>query len=303
MKPFILTQCSYFGESDHYYRDQAVFVSNGRIEKIVPMNQVSQWPVGVERINAGGNLVAPGFIDIQVNGGGGVMFNEQPTAAGIAAIRRGHWAGGTTAMLPTLITDDAEKMAQAVDAVAFALENVPGIVGIHLEGPHINLAKRGVHAANKIRAFDAFTATLLKRLPARHYLLTVAPEVLPVGSIAAWVKQGIRVSAGHSMASYEQIRTALAEGLSCFTHLYNAMTPMTSREPGVVGAALEDQQSYCGLIVDGFHLHPTVAKLAISAKPRGKVLLVTDAMAVVGSARHHFELYGEKIYALGWPLR
>ncbi|PID49979.1 MAG: N-acetylglucosamine-6-phosphate deacetylase [Proteobacteria bacterium] len=295
MKRFALTHCTYFDADDQEHHEQAVIVSHQRIEQILPM---SELPEGLDCVDCSGQLLTPGFIDIQVNGGGGVMFNNQPTLAGLEAIRRGHWSGGTTAMLPTLITDSDAIMSQAVDAVAQAIEQLPGILGIHLEGPHLNLEKRGVHAADKVRLLADFSEQLLQCLPPERYLITVAPECLPAGTIARWVARGIRVSAGHTLADYAQIQQALAEGLACFTHLYNAMTPMASREPGVVGAALEDEQTYCGLIVDGIHLHPAVAKLAVRTKPTGKMLLVTDAMAVVGSSVNSFELYGETIYAV-----
>jgi len=293
MKTFALSNCHYFDAHDQRHEQQAIIIRGQHIADICPM---AMLPTDIKRIDVGGQLITPGFIDIQVNGGGGVMFNEQPTIAGIEAIRRGHWSGGTTAMLPTLITTDHTTMHQAVSAVAQAIEQVPGVLGIHLEGPHLNVAKRGVHAAHQVRPFDPLTQQLLQQLPPECYLLTVAPEQLAAGTIAQLVAQGIRVSAGHTAADYAQIQAALQEGLSCFTHLYNAMTPMQSRAPGVVGAALEDAHSYCGLIVDGFHLHPTVAKLAICTKARGKMLLVTDAMAVVGSETRQFTLYGETIY-------
>ncbi|MGB1010756.1 MAG: N-acetylglucosamine-6-phosphate deacetylase [Thiolinea sp.] len=296
MKRFVLTPVSLFVD-DELLQAQAVVICVGHIERICPQHDIAQEiAAGLTVVDGNGLLLAAGFIDTQVNGGGGVMLNDQPTLDGIDAIRHAHWSGGTTAMLPTLITDCHDVMLQAVHAVSQALGTLPGILGIHLEGPHLSVSRKGVHSAQQIRPFDAQTQALLDVLPADKYLLTVAPETLASGVIRRLSGDGIRVSAGHTAATYAQIQQALKEGLSGFTHLYNAMTPMSSREPGVVGAALEDPDSYCGIIVDGYHLHWATAKLAITTKPRGKMMLVTDAMATVGSSQDSFELYGERIY-------
>ena len=289
----ILRNFGYY-HGDEYFTGQLMVLENGLIRDILPEDAL---PVSEQDMDCGGKLLAPGFIDTQVNGGGGVMFNSAPTPDSLSTICRGHWSGGTTALLPTLITDSREHMLAAVEAVASVMNtgSLPGILGIHLEGPHLNVEKRGVHSPDFIRPFDANTEALLDRLPAACYLLTVAPEKLPPGTIKSLRQRGIHVSAGHTNASCEQIQAALAEGLDGFTHLYNAMTPMTSREPGVVGAALADPDSWCGIIVDGIHLHPLTARLAIDTKPRGKMMLVTDSMATIGSSSDGFELYGETI--------
>jgi len=274
--------------------DPAVILADGYIQKILPRTEL---PTTIPQQDCQGHILAAGFIDTQVNGGGGVMFNDHPNLQGIQTIQHAHYSGGTTAMLPTLITDSHAVMEQAIEAVAQGIEQLPGILGIHLEGPHLSLPKRGVHSDTHIRPFDQQTLALLDILPAHQYLLTVAPEILAAGTISMLIKRGIRVNAGHSAATYQQTCEALAEGLSGFTHLYNAMTPITGREPGVVGAALADPNSYCGIIIDHHHLHPLTAQLAIGSKATGKMLLVTDAMATVGSQHNYFELYGETIYA------
>lgn len=295
MSRFALTHFYYFDAQDQKRNDAVVIINNGHIEQWLSVNEV---PQDIPQMSAEGLLLAAGLIDTQVNGGGGVMFNGAPTVSTLDTMRRAHWLGGTTAMLPTLITDTHAVMIQAVEAVGEALNTLAGILGIHLEGPHLNVGKKGVHSSQIIRPFDELTHSLLTRLPAKHYLLTVAPEQLPTGTTRHLVEQGIRVSAGHTLATYEQTKAALAEGLNGFTHLYNAMVPMIGREPGTVGAALEDANSYCGIIIDNYHLHPTVAKLAIQQKAKGKMVLVTDAMATVGSTQTSFELYGETIYAV-----
>ncbi|MEZ5449615.1 MAG: hypothetical protein R3E89_11725 [Thiolinea sp.] len=198
----LLTRFRYF-EGDTLREDCALLLTDGLIERILPTSYAP--PAGVDIIDCQGHLLAPGFIDIQVNGGGGVMFNDEPNLAGIDAIRRAHWSGGTTGLLPTLITDSAATMRQAVEAVATALQQgMPGILGIHLEGPHLNPARRGVHSTRHIRPLDADTLALLDLLPADKLLLTLAPELLPAESLRQLSARGIRVSAGHTAANYAQ---------------------------------------------------------------------------------------------------
>ena len=281
---------------DNRWQDDLALLIDGHL--ITAVAAADTLDPQIPRHDCKGHTLAPGFIDIQVNGGGGLMFNQAPDLTTLDVIRRGHWSGGTTAMLPTLITDNDENMTNAVDAVARAIDSLEGIVGIHLEGPHLSIERKGVHDPAEIRPFSAHTESLLSRMPAKHYLLTLAPENAPAGLISKLSKMGIRVSAGHTAATYAQTRAALDEGLCCFTHLHNAMTPLGSREPGVVGAALEDDDSYMGIIIDGFHIHPTTAKLSIGSKAKGKTLLVSDAMATVGSDADSFELYGQTIYAI-----
>jgi N-acetylglucosamine-6-phosphate deacetylase len=274
----------------------AVLIAGGRIAALVPAAAV---PADARRCALDGGLLAPGFIDIQVNGGGGVLFNDRPDADAVFAIGAAHRRFGTTGLLPTLITDRPEATPAAVAAVRRAIaEPVPGgarVLGIHLEGPFLNPARRGVHDAAAIRAPTSDDIAGLAALGADpqggRVLLTVAPEVLPAGAIRKLKAAGVIVAAGHTEASYEQVRAALAEGLAGFTHLFNAMTPLASRAPGAVGAALDDAASWCGLIADGHHVHPASLRVAIAAKPRGRMLLVTDAMPPVGTDMTDFLLY------------
>jgi N-acetylglucosamine-6-phosphate deacetylase len=203
-----------------------------------------------------------------------------------------------------LISDDTAVMRAAIDAVAQALrEGVPGVLGIHLEGPFLAPERKGVHDASKFRTPDAALLDLVTALGADRTLLTVAPERVPAATIAELSARGVIVSLGHTAASYEITRAALDAGARGFTHLYNAMSPLQSREPGAVGAALEDAHSWCGIIVDGEHVHPAACRVAIAAKPRGKVMLVSDAMPPVGSDERSFELYGERIEVRDGVLR
>ena len=248
-------------------------------------------------IDLKGRLLVPGFIDLQVNGGGGVLFNSQPDLTGLKAMFAAHRRYGTTSMLPTLISDRFEVMASAVGAVARARETgLPGILGIHLEGPYLSREKCGVHTAEVLRQPDAGLTELLATLPpGSRTVLTVAPEAVTPEWISSQVAAGALVAIGHSNASAERVEQALTAGADGFTHLFNAMSQLNARMPGVVGAALADEHSWCGVIVDGFHVHPTALKIALKAKPPGRVLLVTDAVHTVGVDGERFRLCGQMI--------
>ncbi|UGB45488.1 N-acetylglucosamine-6-phosphate deacetylase [Frateuria edaphi] len=251
-----------------------------------------------QRHDLAGALLLPGFIDVQVNGGGGLLFNDAPTVEALRGIALAHRRFGTTGLLPTLITDTAAKMRAALDAVDAAIaQSVPGILGIHLEGPFLAPARKGIHDASLFRTPDTDDLLALTAQRRGVVMLTLAPEQVAPPVIARLAEAGVRVVAGHTGADYATTRAALDAGVCGFTHLYNAMTPLTSREPGVVGAALDDPASWCGLIVDGHHVHPASLRIAINAKPPGKCVLVTDAMPPVGSARAEYVLNGQTIVA------
>lgn len=280
---------------DQWLDDHALIIREGRILDLVPNEAL---PNDMIHVNLGGSRLVPGLIDTQVNGGGGVLFNDAPTVATLKTLGAAHRRFGTTGFLPTLISDDFTVMERGIAAVADAIEQkVPGVLGIHLEGPFLNEARKGVHDANKFRRIDTRALALLQSLKRGKTLATLAPELTTPEAIQTLVDAGVIVAAGHTAATYEQIRTALGAGLSSFTHLFNAMTPMASREPGVVGAALEDPNSWCGLIVDGYHVHPATLKVAIAAKASGKMVLVSDAMPSVGAEKKSFVLKGETIRA------
>ncbi|WP_337879095.1 N-acetylglucosamine-6-phosphate deacetylase [Rheinheimera sp.] len=235
-----------------------------------------------EQTQLQGTLCA-GFIDIQVNGGGGVLFNQQPTVAALRRISDAHLQFGSTGLLPTLITDRLEVMQQGADAVAELLPQADHtVLGIHFEGPHLSVARRGIHPAEQIRPFTDAEMQLVCRSDLGKVLLTLAPETVPVSQIRELCTEGVLVSLGHSACTAEQALAALDAGACCFTHLFNAMSPLTSREPGMVGAALISP-AYCGLILDHLHVHPLSALLAARCKGDDKLILVTDAMAHTGS--------------------
>lgn len=240
--------------------------------------------------------LAPGFIDVQVNGGGGALFNTAPTIDSLRTMLKAHAGFGTTAMLPTVITDSVETMQTCADAIAAAIAaNEPGILGVHFEGPHLSVPKRGVHPTEHIRGLSAEELALYGRNDLGIKLVTVAPENVTPDQIRQLVALNVIVCLGHSNADGATVEAALAAGATGFTHLYNAMSPLTSREPGMVGVALADRNSWCGIIFDGHHVHPVAAKLALAAKPRGKMLIVTDAMSPVGTSATEFPFFTGKV--------
>lgn len=243
-----------------------------------------------------GDLLLPGFIDVQVNGGGGVLFNDAPGVETLRAIGAAHRAFGTTAFLPTLISDDLATVRAAMVAVRAAIaEKVPGVIGIHIEGPFINAARRGAHDAARIRELDDSGVRLLTEAIGGRTLVTLAPEGTTHEILRRLTAAGVLVCAGHTNATFEQMRAAFASGVRGVTHLFNAMSPLASREPGTVGAALLDPDCWCGLIVDGKHVHPATLRLALRAKRPERFMLVTDAMPCVGTAHDTFMLQGRTI--------
>lgn len=280
----------------------AVLVEDAHIVAVVPEHELPSS--GVQRHDLQGATLLPGFIDCQVNGGGGVLFNNATDVEALQRIGAAHRQFGTTAFLPTLISDDAGRMARAIDATRQAIaQGVPGVLGIHLEGPYLAPARKGTHDAGKFRVPDADEIALATSLDNGLSLITLAPERVGPDIVRALVARGAIVCAGHTAASYEEAVAGIAAGVSGFTHLFNAMSPLTGREPGAVGAALESPEAWCGIIVDGHHVHPASLRVALAAKPRGKVFLVTDAMPPVGADDPSYELYGETITARDGVLR
>jgi len=273
---------------------QTLLLSGARIEALVdPADSRCRDAVTVD---LGGQLLLPGFIDVQVNGGGGVLFNDDPSPESIRAIGAAHRRFGTTGFLPTLISDDLDTIGRAIDAVQSSLDaGMPGVLGIHIEGPFLNWARRGVHDSRHLRPLDTSFVSLLSRLRGGRTVLTLAPEMTTPEIIAKLAASGVLVSAGHSEASFTETTAAIAHGLRGFTHLFNAMARIEPREPGIVGAALYDEETWCGIIVDGHHVDPIMLKLALRCKRHDRFMLVTDAMPVVGSAEPTFVLQGRTI--------
>jgi N-acetylglucosamine-6-phosphate deacetylase len=273
---------------------QTVLLSGARIEALVhPTDSRCRDAVSVD---LEGQLLLPGFIDVQVNGGGGALFNDDPSQESIGVIGAAHRRFGTTGFLPTLISDDLDTIGRAITAVQSALDaGMPGVLGIHIEGPFLNWARRGVHDSKHLRLLDTSLVSLLCRLRAGRTVLTLAPEMTTPEIITKLAAGGILVSAGHSEASYAQTTVAIAHGLRGFTHLFNAMGRLDPREPGIVGAALYDSDTWCGIIVDGHHVDPIMLKLALRCKRHDRFMLVTDGMPTVGSTKSTFVLQGRTI--------
>ncbi|SHF01793.1 N-acetylglucosamine 6-phosphate deacetylase [Microbulbifer donghaiensis] len=257
---------------------------DGRIQSIG-----GEVPADAEQLKG---LLAPGLIDVQVNGGGGALFNNDPTVNALGKMSRAHARFGTTGFVPTLITDQVDIMQQAADAVSAALcEGVPGVIGVHFEGPHLSAPKKGTHEEKFIRPLTGEELAIYARDDLGIKVVTLAPENVSPDDIRQLVALGVKVCLGHSNADGATVAAAVAAGATGFTHLYNAMSPLQSREPGMVGTALISDDAWCGLIADGHHVCAEAMLLALKAKPRGKIMLVSDAMSLVGSEETSFPLF------------
>lgn len=275
--------------------DRVVLFDGPRIAAVVAAAAV---PAGAERIDLPeSHVLAPGFVDLQVNGGGGVLFNDAPDAATLARIAAAHAGAGTTAILPTLISGSRRQLQAALDAVRAALaEGVPGIAGVHLEGPFIAAARRGIHPAEAIIPITEADLTLLGAAFPAARLITLAPETVRPEHIRRLVNAGAIVFAGHTDAPYDTVIAGLDAGISGFTHLFNAMSGFLPRAPGAAGAALDRADAFAGIIVDGHHVHDASLRIAFAAKGADALFLVSDAMPTAASDRTGFVLSGERIH-------
>jgi N-acetylglucosamine-6-phosphate deacetylase len=285
------------GERMH---DDCALVIEG--ESIQARVALKDRPRGGEQVDLGGGVLSPGFIDWQINGGGGVLFNANPTVEGIAAIGAAHRRAGVTAFLPTVVTDAPRVLTQALAAAREARERIPGALGVHVEGPFIDPKRKGVHPPEFIRAMKEEDANALIAARAGVMVVTLAPASVPLEFIGRLAKAGIIVSLGHSDASAEEAQAVFDAGASAATHLYNAMSQLSSRAPGVVGATLSDPRIICGLIADGEHAHALAYRVALAAKgPRG-IALVSDAMPPAAGGPDTFELQGRRMTRVGNKL-
>ena len=276
-----------------WHNDAAVLIEDGRIRSLAAWGEVpNDWP---RRRLPNDALLAPGFIDLQVNGGGGVLLNDEPTAQAMRAIARAHRRYGTTACLPTLITDSRQQ-TQAAIAAARTAGGSDGVLGLHLEGPFISPARPGIHRADHIAVPHLSDLDWLADLAgAGCALVTLAPERLPNGFLKLLAATGIRVSVGHSEATAEVVMRAVDDGLAGVTHLFNAMPPFAGRQPGIVGAAFAEPRLTAGIIVDGIHVDPIAVRAAFTAKGADAMALVSDAMPSVGARLSEFQLLGRTI--------
>jgi N-acetylglucosamine-6-phosphate deacetylase len=279
--------------------DCALVVEDGAIVALTPF---AQRPRDAESCELGGGVLAPGLIDWQVNGGGGVLFNDTPTVAGIRAIVAAHRGDGTTSLLPTLITDAPQKLAAALAAAAEAVKSASGALGIHVEGPFIDVRRKGAHPSQFIRAMTTQDADRLIVAKAGIMVVTLAPAAVSNDLIARLAAAGIIVSVGHAEATAEEAQAAFRAGASAVTHLYNAMSQLGHRQPGLVGAALADPGIICGFIADGHHVHETAARIAFSAKGADGLALISDAMPPAAGGPKMFYIEGRRVTQIGTKL-
>lgn len=290
-------------DGDLWHEDSALLIADGKVAAIAAACEV---PAEARAVPMDGRSLVPGFIDLQVNGGGGVLLNEQPDLEGIRTICAAHARFGTTGLLPTLITDNVAVTTETIaGGLAAQQAKVPGFLGLHLEGPHLSIARKGAHDPNLIRPMT--TADLARTIEARKgldaLLMTLAPENVTNEQIAALHAAGVTVSLGHSDCGYRTAAAAVEAGASMMTHLFNAMSPLGHREPGMVGAALDLGHLNAGLIADGFHVDAASIGVALRAKRGpGRIFLVTDAMSTIGTDMASFFLNGREIFREGGRL-
>ena len=302
MTKIAITGARIFDGADWHERS-ALVINNGVVEGVIAADS----PTDATRVVADGAMIVPGFVDLQVNGGGGALLNLTPTLDAIRTICTNYAQFGTTALLPTLITDTPEKNVLAIAAGAEAVvKDVPGFLGLHIEGPHLALSRKGAHDPKLIRPMEE--ADLQRFLDARrklpNLLVTVAVEAADTTQISRLAEAGIVVSIGHSDGTYAQVQAAVAAGASIVTHLFNAQSQIGNREPGVVGAALDLGAISAGLIADGIHVHPASIGIALRAKRGpGQIFLVTDAMSPTGTDWTEFVLTGQTVYRKDGALR
>lgn len=286
-------------DGEGFLIDHAVVVEGEHIAAVVPYAERPRGAV----LDLGGGLLAPGYIDVQVNGGGGVLFNEDPTPEGIARIAAAHRKYGTVGLLPTLVTDAPQVMAAAITAAREARRRTPAALGLHLEGPFLDPGRRGAHELNYIRELAPGDIATIADANCGALMVTLAPNRVGTADIAELARRGVLVSLGHSEASYAEARAAIQAGGRAFTHLFNAMSPPVGREPGMVGAALDLADAFVGIIADGHHVHEANLRIALAAKRHDRFMLVTDAMPPAAGGPDHFELQGRRVTRANGSIR
>jgi len=278
----------------------AIIIEGDHITEVVLDEKLA---AGMKRRVLSGGLLVPGFIDVQVNGGGGALLNDNPTIDTVRRIAESHRKFGTTGMLPTVITDAPEVLSKAIAAVKAARAgNLPGVLGIHIEGPFLDKERKGAHELRFIREMTDADVARIANADCGSVMLTLAPNRVPPDLIKSLAGQGVLVSLGHSEASLAEVTKALASGARAFTHLFNAMSQLNGREPGMVGAALADPESFCGLIADGYHVHDAAMKVVLAAKPRGRIMLITVAMPTAAGGPDSFALQGRAVHLVNGKL-
>ena len=290
MKQALLGSQIFCGE--RFYDDHALLVEGKSIVDIVDKNNT---PDNFNKIELDQGILAPGFIDLQVNGGGGVLFNNSPNKESLNTIIKAHQFFGTTSVMPTVISDSLEVLEQCIKTVTEEIKNNSSLLGIHIEGPFFNTKYRGVHQKQYISTINSDYLNLFESLKGFPVMLTLAPECISSQQLKHLTSLGIKTLAGHSDASYDKLDDAIKNGLDGFTHLFNAMGQISAREPGVVGSALHFENTFASIIVDLHHVHPSLIQLAYQLKPKGKLFFISDSMATINHGKPSFELYDEVV--------
>ena len=290
MKQALLGSQIFCGE--RFYDDHALLVEGKSIVDIVDKNNI---PDNFNKIELDQGILAPGFIDLQVNGGGGVLFNNSPNKESLNTIIKAHQFFGTTSVMPTVISDSLEVLEQCIKTVTEEIKNNSSLLGIHIEGPFFNIKYRGVHQKQYISTINSDYLNLFESLKGFPFMLTLAPECISSQQLKHLTSLGIKTLAGHSDATYDELDDAIKNGLDGFTHLFNAMGQISAREPGVVGSALHFENTFASIIVDLHHVHPSLIQLAYELKPTGKLFFISDSMATINHGKPSFELYDEVV--------
>ena len=287
-------------DGERFLDDHVVIVDGARIARV---ERYGDRPRGGDVVDLGGGILAPGFVDVQVNGGGGALMNDRPSADVVACNAESHRRYGTVGVMPTLVTDTPEKTRAAIAAVREARRRFPSVLGIHLEGPFLDPTRKGAHDAHHIRPIEPDDIEMIAAADCGAVMLTVAPNRVPTDAIRALAGRGVLVSLGHSEASYEEAQAALAAGARAFTHLFNAMSPFQGRKPGMVGAALDAKEAFVGVIADGHHVHSASLRIAFAARPHDRMMLITDAMPPAADGPDSFLLQGRRVARADGCLR
>ncbi|KAB8039531.1 N-acetylglucosamine-6-phosphate deacetylase [Silvanigrella paludirubra] len=283
--------CLFDGNS--FIKNKNIYIKDGKIIDISSKKNKNNY----QEIDVNKNIVCPGFIDIQLNGGGGAFFNDNPSIEHLKKMALAHLTFGTTSFLPTFITDDKNKIPLAISCINKALsQKMSGILGIHLEGPFLNKEKKGIHPSKFIRLPNEADIDNIIKIKEGIVLVTLAPEMVEANFIKRLIENKVIVFAGHTNATYEKMNESFQLGIKGVTHLFNACSPLSSREPGVVGASLLHENSWCGIIADGHHVSFETIKLAFKTKAKNKFILVSDAMSPVGTELESFYINENKIF-------
>jgi N-acetylglucosamine-6-phosphate deacetylase len=275
-----------------FIEHKALLIDDQHIAGIVNEDAI---PTDFQVKKLDGGILSPGFIDLQVNGGGGKLFNNSPDKESLNTIISAHQYFGTTSIMPTVISDSLNILQKCTDTISNEIDNNHSLLGIHIEGPFFNVKYRGVHQKQYINTINASYLNLFETLDKFPVMLTLAPECISIKQLKHLKSLGFKILAGHTDANYDQLEEAVKYGLDGFTHLFNAMGQISAREPGVVGSAFDFDETSASIIVDLHHVHPSLINLSFKQKPKGKLFFVSDSMATINHGEPSFELYDEVV--------